>query len=758
MKAIKVWRLFGLKGFLKGVYHKLQLGRIVGMVFRSLSPPNSILWEETYVPEDNSQVILYADDPALYREYWPRRNLQDKRQGNRLPVTVISTCKNEEKSAAQWLEALSRQTRLPDEIIVVDGGSSDRTVEILNNDAARLNLVLTILDEPDANIATARNIAIQNASSPLIASLDFGCIPDDDWLEKITVPFEMDSQTEVSAGWYQAVDRQGERSKFRGVPKLEEVLPQHFIPSSRSLAFTREAWEKAGKYPEWLTLTGEDTYFALELKRYCPHWAFVPEAVVKWKAPSSWSQMWQKTVYWATGDGEIGYNTSAYRYTLLKLVFAGMVAGLGIALTLGFILWADVDGWWMKLILSAAGWLAFAGILAVYSWKRERDPFFVFGMFGLYLSQGYGFWKGSRRRRQVTLTRLKETRGLFFVLAGVPIDDTGGGARSTQLALELIRQNFWVVYINRFPKHETQTIDLRIAHPNLMTFEFGDFNWEQFKGQYEQILPGMQKFAVVEFPLIEFMPLIERVKSDGGKMVYEMIDDWNSSLGGGWYTEEIEREFLQKSDLNIATAPILQQKMEKVTGSRVNLLPNAVNSRLFDPERLHRRPTDLPHADWIAIYIGALWGDWFDWDLLRAIATRYPEAAIVAVGDYHGQCENPPDNLKFLGLKPQSALPDYLAHVDVTIIPWKVNAITQATSPLKLYEYLAMRCPAVAPALDPLQHIPGVFLAKDNEEFIRLVGEVRRKNLPMDDINAFISSNNWQARILQLIEWLAVKD
>ncbi len=162
----------------------------------------------------------------------------------------------------------------------------------------------------------------------------------------------------------------------------------------------------------------------------------------------------------------------------------------------------------------------------------------------------------------------------------------------------------------------------------------------------------------------------------------------------------------------------------------------------------------MPQGAWTATYIGALWGDWFDWDLLTSLAAQYPQAAIVVIGDYRGQCPNPSPNLTFLGLKPQLALPAYLAHTDVAIIPWKVNNITQATSPLKLYEYLAMRRPVVTPDLKPLVGIPGVFRAADEKDFLRLVNEVRTAKLPVDEIDRFIAENNWQARIRQLVGWL----
>jgi hypothetical protein len=380
----------------------------------------------------------------------------------------------------------------------------------------------------------------------------------------------------------------------------------------------------------------------------------------------------------------------------------------------------------------------------------------VIGIAGIRLMQAKGFWDGAMRKSQVDLKRLATTRGLIFIMAGVPIDDTGGGARCSQIALEFLRQNYWVVYVYRFPKWEAGPSVIQIAHPNLYDYMLSEFSWDKFKAQFGPVLHEHDAWALIDFPAPEFFPFARNLNEKGVHILYDMIDDWDSSLGNWGYSSSIEREMIRISDGLIATADTLKEKLEAIGGREAALIPNAVNSRLFEPQRSYQRPADLPKAERIAIYIGALWGDWFDWDLLVAIANHHPKTAVVVVGDYRNQCPNPPANLYFLGLKAQTALPAYLVHSDVAIIPWKVNNITQATSPLKLYEYLAMHSPVVAPDLIPLRGIPGVFLARDTDDFIRLVGEVRKDALPSDEIDHFINDNDWPARIRQLLHWLDV--
>jgi hypothetical protein len=91
----------------------------------------------------------------------------------------------------------------------------------------------------------------------------------------------------------------------------------------------------------------------------------------------------------------------------------------------------------------------------------------------------------------------------------------------------------------------------------------------------------------------------------------------------------------------------------------------------------------------------------------------------------------------------------------VAIVPWKINAVTHATSPLKVYEYLAMRRPVVAPRLDALAGIPGVLLSSDVDAFIRNVS--RARGVPVDHtvVDAFVGENSWPGRVRTLLELVA---
>ena len=108
-------------------------------------------------------------------------------------VTVISTVLNEGEAIRRLLDSLLAQTRRPDEVVIVDGGSRDNTVAVIQEYAGRLPL--RVLVEPGANISRGRNVAIAAATGDVIASVDAGVWLEPQWLEKLVAPLESSEST-----------------------------------------------------------------------------------------------------------------------------------------------------------------------------------------------------------------------------------------------------------------------------------------------------------------------------------------------------------------------------------------------------------------------------------------------------------------------------------------------------------------------------------------------------------------------------------
>ncbi|GMQ94847.1 MAG: glycosyltransferase family 2 protein [Acidimicrobiia bacterium] len=216
------------------------------------------------------------------------------------PVTVICTVFNEVGSIGATLESLQHQSRQPDEIVIVDAGSSDGTINRLT-DAASEDKRIRVLVE-SGNRSHGRNAAIEYATYDTIACIDGGCFAHRDWLQNLVEPFG-DGASWV-AGFYE-VDAESTVDQCVGltlIPVPEEVDAAAFLPSARSMAMTRSAWRRAGRFPEHAEFA-EDTLFDAQMLGAGFKPTFVASAIVRWKPPSGFRGLARTAFSWGRGDG-----------------------------------------------------------------------------------------------------------------------------------------------------------------------------------------------------------------------------------------------------------------------------------------------------------------------------------------------------------------------------------------------------------------------------------------------------------------------
>ena len=238
-----------------------------------------------------------------------------------MKVSLIATVKNASDHVGEFLDSVRAQTRQPDEFVIVDGGSTDGTVEIL-----RSRSEVTLIEEPGANIARGRNVAIQAATHDVIAVSDADCVLSPDWLERILGPIERGA--DVSMGAYRA-RAGGFLETCLGavaVPDPDELREDRFMPSSRSVAFRREAYLDAGGYPEWLE-RGEDMYLNHRWRDGGTRMDLAADAVAYWRVRPGLVEHWRQYADYARYDALAGMypNRHAIRfavYGMAALAFA----------------------------------------------------------------------------------------------------------------------------------------------------------------------------------------------------------------------------------------------------------------------------------------------------------------------------------------------------------------------------------------------------------------------------------------------------
>ena len=259
----------------------------------------------------------------------------------------------------------------------------------------------------------------------------------------------------------------------------------------------------------------------------------------------------------------------------------------------------------------------------------------------------------------------------------------------------------------------------------------------------------------------------EKIKTymdKGFKVIYDFVDELSSEISGYNITskmiEDHEKLLRDKENvLVVSTAKKLKDIANKFREENENniLAPNAVNLEDFknhgheigekiQPIVNKRKP--------IIGYYGAL-AKWFDYKLIEQLAKEREDYEIVLIGmDYDGSYDqsNLKDysNISYLGMIDYKDLINYSRYFDVCIVPFIKNDITDSTSPLKIFEYMALEKPIVTTDINECKNYESCLISKDYDEFIRNIDKALK--LEVDNKEYFnilrreAEENTWDNR------------
>ena len=202
--------------------------------------------------------------------------------------------RNEERSIAELIDSIKAQTRMPDEVILVDGGSTDQTVarakELTAGDPRFL-----VLCAGSATPGRGRNVGIEAASHNWVALTDAGIKLEPDWLRQLLAVAENNPDADVVYGSYEPQLN----SFFERCAALWYVAPRQLHderpmrgPSTASMLVRWKAWESVGGFPD--LRAAEDLIFFEKLSQHNHRAAWAPQAVVHWQLQPSFASTFRK--------------------------------------------------------------------------------------------------------------------------------------------------------------------------------------------------------------------------------------------------------------------------------------------------------------------------------------------------------------------------------------------------------------------------------------------------------------------------------
>ncbi len=308
-----------------------------------------------------------------------------------LMISVIIPANNSEKTLPACLKALLHQTQPPDEVVIVNNGAGDVTLEFARQAGVK------VIQQAHLGAAAARNLGVQQAQGDLILFTNPDCEPEDTWVERMSAPFQ-DPSVVGTKGVYRTRQpglvarfvQQEYESKYAHMARL---LTIDFI-DTYSAAYRRDIFlENEGFDPAFPAPSVEDQEFSFRLARKGYRLVFVPQAIVYHQHNSTLGQYFRRKYsigYWKAFMlhwlPEKAFNDS---HTLPSQRWQILLLGL-LAASLG-----------LSLFWNPGLWLALAWLILFYAsdysflaqiWKKDRPV--LWAVPGLLLCRAFALGMG----------------------------------------------------------------------------------------------------------------------------------------------------------------------------------------------------------------------------------------------------------------------------------------------------------------------------------------------------------------------------
>lgn len=213
-------------------------------------------------------------------------------------ISVVIPCYNAEKAVLRALEALDRQTVKGFEVILVDDGSKDRTVETARMFKPR-NFKLIVIPEKHAGPAAQRNRGAEKAKGDILLFTDSDCVPDKNWIEEMAKPFSDKNIVGVS-GTYRTLNNDRLVARFEGyeIAKRHEKLARQeridFI-GSFSAGYRKSIFKKFGGFStDFKKADAEDPELSFNIANAGYKMVFNPKAIVAHPHVASLGKFWKQ--------------------------------------------------------------------------------------------------------------------------------------------------------------------------------------------------------------------------------------------------------------------------------------------------------------------------------------------------------------------------------------------------------------------------------------------------------------------------------
>lgn len=239
-------------------------------------------------------------------------------------VSLVTTTFNNEDEIVPFLDNIFSQSWIPEEIVISDGGSKDRTVELIENYKHNSAVKVNVGSGKRLNIAEGFNDAIKNSKGEIIFIAGVGNFYPDDFLEKlylklsttdvdVVCPYIVAQQKNAFTNYYNKV------FCADGKGQIGENAANH------GCLVKRDVFQRYGYFYEKFIYAGEDAEFYKYIQTQGAKILSDSEVKVYWDVPSDWKQFKRQVKVYAIAHEQFLTLAQMLKENKISIIKAAMV-------------------------------------------------------------------------------------------------------------------------------------------------------------------------------------------------------------------------------------------------------------------------------------------------------------------------------------------------------------------------------------------------------------------------------------------------
>lgn len=302
---------------------------------------------------------------------------------------------------------------------------------------------------------------------------------------------------------------------------------------------------------------------------------------------------------------------------------------------------------------------------------------------------------------------------------------------SRNLSFKLSQFGFYLKRIQRqFQANQTMSENTMVCNPLFIPFVYSDLtttlNRVLLRVQFKQLLRKInyQKYILwVGTPTAaSFLDLF-----DPSLTIYNPVDRYHAfSFVNGDKIRAYEKQIASRANAIICTSDAIRNDMSAFNRHAYTVTHGVDVDHFHAALAQENELEDIDNLPKPIIgYFGGL-SERVNYQLLRKVACRYPEASIVLIGAKLSTLAELAglENVHVLGFRDFNLLPQYMKRFSVCLIPYHVNELMEAVDPIKLREYLCQGKAVVSVDLPEVRKLGDlVYIGRDETEFVEMVGK-----------------------------------